>query len=198
MKDSNKEDLRTKRTKKFLVKALLELLEKNSIEEISITDICDRAMVHRTTFYTHFKDKYDLFSYLLKQFSEEIYLRMEIKHQEYPTPKAMYLSLANVVLDIMEENRKQMLAIMKNNSNEMILNIFFENMQSSICNLLEQNEHKNSFQVPLEIMSNFYTGGFISLAIWWLYNPNKYKKEQLLKFCDVLIDEKVCTICTKK
>jgi AcrR family transcriptional regulator len=36
------------------------LKEKQSFESVSIVDICRRAEVHRTTFYLHFNDKYEL------------------------------------------------------------------------------------------------------------------------------------------
>lgn len=56
-------DLRVRRTYKFLWKALIELLMERNFEEISVTEICDRAMVHRTTFYKHYEDKYGLLAH---------------------------------------------------------------------------------------------------------------------------------------
>ena len=50
-------DLRQRKTRKLLVEALAQLLEEKSFQELSVTDICRRAMVHRTTFYAHFNDK---------------------------------------------------------------------------------------------------------------------------------------------
>lgn len=58
-----KEDLRQRRTKKLLTEALLSLMEEQPFSEISVVDICQRAMVHRTTFYAHFEDKYALLRY---------------------------------------------------------------------------------------------------------------------------------------
>ncbi len=53
-------DLRVRRTHKLLWDALMALMIERDFESITVTDICDRAMVHRTTFYKHFEDKYDL------------------------------------------------------------------------------------------------------------------------------------------
>lgn len=36
------------------------LIADKKFERISVQEICDRAMVHRTTFYKHYEDKYDL------------------------------------------------------------------------------------------------------------------------------------------
>ena len=54
---AGKEDLRKRRSKQHLSEALIALMEERPFREISVVDICERAMVHRTTFYAHFEDK---------------------------------------------------------------------------------------------------------------------------------------------
>ncbi len=53
-------DLRVRRTHKLLWEALMAELSERAFEEITVKDICERAMVHRTTFYKHYEDKYAL------------------------------------------------------------------------------------------------------------------------------------------
>jgi AcrR family transcriptional regulator len=53
-------DLRVRRTYKFLWDALIGLMTEQDFESVTVTDICERAMVHRTTFYKHYEDKYGL------------------------------------------------------------------------------------------------------------------------------------------
>ena len=43
------------------------LLEERPLSEISVVDICQRAMVHRTTFYAHFDDKLALLRYAVDE-----------------------------------------------------------------------------------------------------------------------------------
>ncbi|TDU13632.1 TetR/AcrR family transcriptional regulator [Bacillus paralicheniformis] len=74
MEKEKKEDLRVKRTRKLLSQALLSLLEHHSFNSISVKEVCEEAMVHRATFYTHFNDKYDLLAYSLKNIAEEFLL----------------------------------------------------------------------------------------------------------------------------
>ena len=62
-----REDLRQRRTRKLLADALLSLLEERPLSEISVVDICQRAMVHRTTFYAHFDDKLALLRYAVDE-----------------------------------------------------------------------------------------------------------------------------------
>ena len=55
-------DLRIKRSRKYLIEALLTLMKDKPLQKISVRDITQEAMVNRSTFYAHFTDKYDLFS----------------------------------------------------------------------------------------------------------------------------------------
>ncbi|MBH4729974.1 fatty acid efflux pump transcriptional regulator FarR, partial [Staphylococcus aureus] len=52
-------DLRVIKTKKALSSSLLQLLEQHLFQTITVNQLCHNALVHRTTFYKHFYDKYD-------------------------------------------------------------------------------------------------------------------------------------------
>jgi AcrR family transcriptional regulator len=57
-----REDRRSLRTKRSLDEALLELLRERPFETISVADIAEKANVGRSTFYSHYQDKEDLFT----------------------------------------------------------------------------------------------------------------------------------------
>src|ERR1019366_1304954 len=77
MKTSEKQaDLRVRRTHKLLWEALMALLAERAFEAITVKNICDRAMVHRTTFYKHYEDKYALLSQGVRQMYD-VLLRVE-------------------------------------------------------------------------------------------------------------------------
>lgn len=69
----NKLDLRVVRTRKLLLSGLFELLEEKEFSKLTIDQICNRSMVHRTTFYKHFHDKYELLELLLNNLSEDYF-----------------------------------------------------------------------------------------------------------------------------
>ena len=56
-----KEDRRVRRTRDQLGDALMELLVQKPFDDITVQDVLDRAGVSRSTFYTHYRDKNDLF-----------------------------------------------------------------------------------------------------------------------------------------
>ena len=47
-----------------------ELMKKKPIDKIRITEICQAAEIERSTFYYHFKDKYELVAWIFFQSAE--------------------------------------------------------------------------------------------------------------------------------
>ncbi|XCP83953.1 TetR/AcrR family transcriptional regulator C-terminal domain-containing protein [Roseburia hominis] len=58
--------------KGVLADSLKELLKENPYESISVQDISKYSDISRTTFYNHFRDKYDLVSWIYKTESDQI------------------------------------------------------------------------------------------------------------------------------
>jgi len=65
-----KTDPRSARTRDRLGDALIELVREKPFDSITVQDVIDRAGVGRSTFYTHFRDKSDLFLTDVDEFLE--------------------------------------------------------------------------------------------------------------------------------
>lgn len=52
------------RTKLWIADKMKNLMKHKSIEKIRITEICKEAEIERSTFYYHFRDKYDLVAWI--------------------------------------------------------------------------------------------------------------------------------------
>ena len=67
MRDPGREDeSMSVQTEKALAASLKKLLEKKTLEKITVKDITDDCGVNRQTFYYHFHDVYDLVEWILK------------------------------------------------------------------------------------------------------------------------------------
>ena len=60
-------DLRLQKTYLALRNAFTELMEEKRFEELTVNELCDRALIRRTTFYKHFADKYDYFAFYIRE-----------------------------------------------------------------------------------------------------------------------------------
>ena len=53
-------DIRIEKTKTAIHNTFLELRSKKPLEKITIKELCEKAQINKSTFYSHYKDIYDL------------------------------------------------------------------------------------------------------------------------------------------
>lgn len=186
---NQKEDLRVRRTYKLLSQALMSLLLEKSFEEIFVTDICDRAMVHRTTFYKHFEDKYHLLDFCVK----ELIGNFEGDDCEYRQTKNMkdyYMGLIRKSLVYMSENRELLLSGILRAGNNSAYPMLHRSVTHLIVTKLLDNE-KMGFHhtIPCPIIAEFYSGALLSAAIWWLENDTPIPIDDMVRYISLLINE---------
>lgn len=53
-----KNNKRAQHTKKLIKKTVLSLLQQKKLDTITVTEVCQKAAVNRTTFYRYYNDVY--------------------------------------------------------------------------------------------------------------------------------------------
>src|SRR4051812_29218417 len=76
-REGSMEDRRVQRTRQLLEDALLELIEEQNYESITVQQITDRANMGRATFYLHYQDKEHLLLHTLQKLQEDLARRLE-------------------------------------------------------------------------------------------------------------------------
>lgn len=66
------ENQRVRLSKTMLKNALLDLLREKDIAQVSVTEICQRAQINRTTFYKHYGSQYELLDDAMNDFFDEL------------------------------------------------------------------------------------------------------------------------------
>ncbi|WP_158453671.1 TetR/AcrR family transcriptional regulator [Paenibacillus beijingensis] len=67
MEASKRSDRRIGRSQRMLKQAFIDLMREKGFSSITIQDITDKADVNRSTFYTHFPDKYALLETTIRE-----------------------------------------------------------------------------------------------------------------------------------
>lgn len=166
-----KEDLRVKRTKKLLRDSVYQLafIEKLRLQDITVQDICDLAMVHRATFYKYYTDKYDL---CIKQFYPKEMFNTRIKRLKNPFQsfektylhseihRLMLLNLGDTYLQeilILQERDLILLdaEILLNEANFDLPKDMFILMFSSLIGALMEKWLKTGFKIPAEELDRY-------------------------------------------
>ena len=64
---NKKDNQRTRLTKLLFKNSLISLLQKKSIYQISVTELCDAAELNRSTFYKYYDNVSDILTELEKE-----------------------------------------------------------------------------------------------------------------------------------
>ncbi|GIC75007.1 hypothetical protein LFLT20_20110 [Limosilactobacillus fermentum] len=94
--------MKANRTVRDFEVALMNLLLTTSFERITVDQICDEALLHRSSFYRYFHDKYDLLEQALGAWVERIVDQtateddlIEALVSQIEANRAMFSNLAN-------------------------------------------------------------------------------------------------------
>ncbi len=184
-----KTDLRIIKTKNLLYTTLISLLKDYTFEEIKVSDICNKALINRSTFYAHYSDKYELLASCIQDIKEELSLKLE-SNKNISNTKEYYMEMLNLFLTHIDENRELFSSIIINNKNSVIMDIFYATINADLTKRLKE-EDKKVLNVPEEIITNFYVGAVVNVSMKWLTDYQKYTKEELIEFLDLLIPENI-------
>lgn len=178
---TNKTDLRIVKTNNTLYEALVLLLKDKTFEEIKVSDICQKALVNRSTFYSHFNDKYELFMSLINNLKQE--LETDLKSIEENDLKDYYLKMIEVFLNHIEGKENIYRSILINNRNSIIMDMIYDTITEDVNSKMKENE-KN---VPNDIFTSYYLGAIVNVGVEWFKNDKKYSKEEILEYLDKLM-----------
>lgn len=174
-------DLRIQKTYLSLTKTLLEMMEEMPFEEIKVKELCDRAMIRKSTFYKHFADKYELLTFLVKEVIEEYNLRLE-KEDADETAAPFYEKITEYVFDFVKTNRKLIQSAIRSDSLTLLLNLLSQQVTPDICHKLKQEEARgHRLPASPEILAAFFVGGVSENIRNWFSNDQKISEEDIKK-----------------
>jgi AcrR family transcriptional regulator len=171
----DKQDRRSQRTRHLLSHAFVELLREKGYNAMTVRDIIERANIGRSTFYSHYRDKDDLFVSELERVIEALSHQIP-EHEEVP----FFPSLG--LFRHVGEQYELYKALLWTPG----IDLFIKHMQTSLSQRIEQGlqKHEKDFDVPLPIVGSFIAGSFLTLLRWWLENkmvPSPEKMDQIFR-----------------
>ena len=183
----SKKDLRIVKTQNALYNSLIKLIKDKPFEEIKVADICNDALVNRSTFYAHYSDKYDLFIDFINNLKDTMLKDLE-QNEQIVNTKKYYMEMISLILDHIESKKDIYSSILISNKSGIIFDIIGDVAVKDINKRMEiSNIHQGN--VPTDIMVIFYLGAVTSVGIEWLRGKDKYNKEDILNYLDELIPD---------
>lgn len=183
-----KKDLRVIKTKNLLHNSIVKLMSHQAFEEIKVADICNDALINRSTFYAHYTDKYELLVDLVNELKSNLLSALE-QNEHIVNTKKYYMKMISLILEDIEAKRDIYYSILISNKSSFIIDMLFDVAVKDINKRLEEDESFHS--VPSDIIVKFYLGAVTSIGIEWLKSKNKYTKEEIIDYLDKLIPESI-------
>lgn len=183
MKSSNDSlDLRVRRTYKFLWDALMALMTDHDFESITVTDICERAMVHRTTFYKHYEDKngllfhgiHDELNALIEAIDAAVDKPLEMEH-----PADTKVRLIAVFEHVRAHESFYRLMLTGDGFTN-----FSTLLRKSLAQRLEQHHRHEGkrMSIPMALHAQLQAASLVSMIAWWLENNCPYTPVEMIQF----------------
>jgi AcrR family transcriptional regulator len=166
----------------LLWEALMAELSERTFEEMTVTDICERAMVHRTTFYKHYEDKYALLEQGIRQMYDDLLAEEEHKPPsaysvEHPPP--YFIRLFEHAAQHQHFYRLMVCGEGIGRFQKLVKGYIADVVTAKVCELPPANQH---FAVPLDMHAHFVSGATLSLLAWWLEHDMPFSPHQMAQY----------------
>lgn len=137
-------DIRIIKTKNSIINAFIELRAKKEIEKITVKELCEKAMINKSTFYSHYTDIYDLSEHLENQIANEIIASLEHPEDILTKPKEFirelfyaHMSQANLIQTLFSGSRSnQLFYKIEKSLKEIIYEMYPNYKDNTVANII--------------------------------------------------------------
>lgn len=149
-------------------------MNEKSFHSITVTDITKVADINRATFYSHFKDKYDLLEQVVDEILREfegIITNYYASKDHTKKPIDLYIS---IFLHIKQRGNFYKLTLNSEKSLKFwkkLLEVFYETVQKN------KQMNAEELSIPRDFLNSFVSAAFIGVIMNWLKNDMHYSPE---------------------
>ena len=168
-----KPDRRTQRTRHSLTHAMVELVTEKRFDDITVQNLIDRADIGRSTFYTHFRDKEDLFQKNWEGF-------VDFCAQQIIWEKAGKDSFMPIIFlfDHLKDVQPFYQGLVRSRKSDALFKSGTEQLSQRIAEALKTRvPHAPS--IPIPVLANYLAGELFGLLKWWLDERMPYPPERM-------------------
>ena len=159
---ATKLDVRIIKTKERLKNALLTLLHRKRLDQITISEICSLATINRNTFYSHYQSVKDLLDEIEAQFLESLLYEVNISSD---TTKSV-TEILELILSCAKENKEMcMLLLSENGDKSFLKNILMFCLPSAVQNWSDSLKLDSDDATTLYF---FIVGGAVNVIEQWI------------------------------
>ena len=165
-------------TRRAIAAGLKELMETRSFESLSVGDIARQCGVSRNTFYYHFRDKYDLISWV---FHTEI-----TPIVGDPTERGDWAQGLLALCSYMQANKKFYLNVLQfhgqNSFSDCLMEFYQERIARVIC-----GQTTDEASASARLIARFYAHALVGVLLDWASAGMQQDPRPFVKMLDELL-----------
>ena len=173
-----KTDRRVKRTCELLQKALMGLIRARNYDAITVQDIVDRANIGRTTFYSHYDCKDDLFIDCHETMADRFQFGPNYPHSKEELLSAEPPTEMVAAYRHLEDIRSLLRPILQGNDGLLLRRIRDLKAQTIHANLRAAFAEIDS-NIPITVLADYLAGAQTALMQRGMEKPQRYAPEIL-------------------
>ena len=164
-----KQNFRSQQTNTKIQKAFFRLLKDKEFKDITVGEIASTAKVGRSTFYSHYLDKYDLLEKIVQSFSNDF---QKLIDQRFSDDLFLYFDQTmSSLLDQLNQERNHLLLLLNIHTEFADLHREYQAiLRNSFHNFIEKQGLTNQLNVPVNYLTTLYSNVAMTFIIWQLEN----------------------------
>ena len=183
-----KVDVRVKRTYKQLTAGLIQLLTVKSFDDLSVSEICEQADVHRATFYKHFNDKYEFLNFCFDNELSKIAFEVQDKEPSVENIRENFMYFIKTTFEFVSA-KKSIFALILSNKYTMSLGASFTAAVHNYCLEKIKVILPGTSKERAELFAAFYSNAFIGVVTHYVTSPEDYSLEEVYSFLENRVNE---------
>jgi len=185
MTAKKKTDRRTRRTQHSLTHAMVNLITEKRFDDITVQNLIDRADIGRSTFYSHFRDKEDLF-----QQNWEGFLDFCVQQIDWSKAGRGSFMPVQFLFSHLQDVQSFYQGLVRSRKSEAMFKSGIEYFGAKISGALKSRV-KQQTAIPISILSNYLATELFGLLRWWLDERMPYSPAQMDQIFHRLINPSV-------
>jgi AcrR family transcriptional regulator len=171
-------DARMVRSRAAMHAALLELLERKALDQITVREITQTAKVGYATFFRHYPDKETLLNDLAAQQIRDL-LGFAVPVLYASDSRATCLALCAFV----DEHRRLWSTLLAGGA----ASVMREELLQGAKELAAAHSPVEDGGLPLDLRITWAVGGVIDILTWWLQQGREHPRDQIAGILDRLV-----------
>ena len=180
----NVKDKRVIKTRTAIIKATVSLISEKNIEQISIKEIAELAMINRKTFYSHYNSVYDVLNDIENEIIKELLKILDSTDfsEERINPYSLFKKLTELI------NRDEAIfhGLIQSSSHSQLITKIKEILKEHLV-IQFKKYFPNDSTVPSYVLEYVASGMISAYQQWFDNNGENVSLEDLSQLCGILL-----------